>query len=144
MEALAHKDNFQVRAGEIKFGGWRLSDESLRRIIDEGRAIEGDDLQPAFQQKQVDMNIGLDIAWLSQKNIVEKIVLFTADSDFVPAMEFARREGVLLYLVHLDAHIKGAMLENCDAVIRLDPMNPFIPTLSTDRSQNFAAGDSYM
>ena len=138
LEALGHKDHFQVRAGEIKFGGWRLSDDCLKKIIDEGRTIEGDDLQPAFQQKQVDMNIGLDIAWLSQKHIVEKVILITADSDFVPAMEFARREGILLYLVHFDSNIKGAMLENCDGVIRLDPMDPFIPALPTDRSQNFA------
>jgi len=45
------------------------------------------------------MKIGLDVAWLSSKQIVERIILVTADSDFVPAMKFARREGVQVVLV---------------------------------------------
>ena len=126
LESVAQKDLFQVRAGEIKFGGWRLSDDSLKRIINTGRTITGEDLQPSFQQKQVDMKIGLDIAWLSLKGIVDKIVLVTGDSDFIPAMEFARREGVLVYLVNLEAYIKPSMLESVDGVIRVAPsIRPF-------------------
>ena len=45
------------------------------------------------------MKIGLDVAWLSSKRIVDRIILVTADSDFVPAMKFARREGVQVVLV---------------------------------------------
>ena len=126
LESVGQKDLFQVRAGEIKFGGWRLSDDSLKRIINTGRTITGEDLQPSFQQKQVDMKIGLDIAWLSLKGIVDKIVLVTGDSDFIPAMEFARREGVLVYLVNLEAYIKPSMLESVDGVIRVAPsFRPF-------------------
>lgn len=123
LDNLAHRNFFQVRAGELKFSGWRLSDDSLRRIIDEGRIIKSDDLQPTFQQKQVDINIGLDIAWLSQQGIVDKIVLITSDSDFIPAMDFARQSGAQVYLVHLDVPLKESLLENADAVIRIDPCN---------------------
>ena len=59
----------------------------------------GTDFQPDLKQKHVDMKIGLDIAWLASKRIVERIVLVTADSDFVPAMKFARRKGVEVVLV---------------------------------------------
>lgn len=49
--------------------------------------------------KRVDMKIGLDVAWLASKGIVDRIILVTADTDFVPAMKFARREGVQVLLV---------------------------------------------
>jgi len=45
------------------------------------------------------MKIGLDVAWLASKSIVERLILVTGDSDFVPAMKFARREGVQVILV---------------------------------------------
>jgi uncharacterized LabA/DUF88 family protein len=61
--------------------------------------LEEDDLVPDLKQKGVDMKIGLDVAWLASKSIVERIVLVTSDSDFIPAMKFARREGVQIVLV---------------------------------------------
>ncbi len=48
------------------------------------------------------MRIGLDIAWLSLKRIVDAVVLVTGDSDFVPAMKFARKEGIRVYLEALE------------------------------------------
>ena len=44
------------------------------------------------------MRIGLDIASLALKRLVSAVVLVTADSDLVPAMKFARREGLRVYL----------------------------------------------
>src|SRR6202142_516777 len=38
-------------------------------------------------KKGVDMRIGLDIAWLSLKRIVDSVVLVTGDSDFCPSDE---------------------------------------------------------
>ena len=69
------------------------------------------------------INIGLDIAWLSQQGIVDKIVLITSDSDFIPAMDFARQSGAQIYLVHLDVPVKESLLESADAIIRIDPCN---------------------
>ncbi len=40
------------------------------------------------------MKIGLDIASLSYKKLVDQIVLIAGDSDFVPAAKLARREGI--------------------------------------------------
>ena len=45
-------------------------------------------------QKGVDMKIGLDIASLSYKKLVDQIVLISGDSDFVPAAKLARLEGI--------------------------------------------------
>ena len=47
-----------------------------------------------LKQKGVDMRIGLDIASLANKKLVDQIVLIAGDSDFVPAAKHARREGI--------------------------------------------------
>ena len=47
------------------------------------------------------------------------LVLVAGDSDFVPAMKFARREGVQLYLVTLGHAVRDAMLEHSDLVLDL-------------------------
>jgi uncharacterized LabA/DUF88 family protein len=74
-----------LRLGSISFDGWKQEPDTNNYI-------------PILKQKSVDMKIGLDIAWLSTKNIVDKIVLVTADSDFISPMKFARKEGLLVYL----------------------------------------------
>ncbi len=68
------------------------------------------------------MRIGLDIASLTLKKQVQVIVLVTADSDFVPAMKFARREGAQLVLVSLGHGIKDGMREHADLVIDQFPL----------------------
>lgn len=63
------------------------------------------------------MKIGLDVAWLASKSIVDRIILVTADSDFVPAMKFARREGVQVVLVTMGHRmVKHDLLVHADEV----------------------------
>jgi len=99
MRDLAILDNIAFRSGQLSFDGWLIKRTSVPSIIRTGRALTGNDFQPDLKQKHVDMMIGLDVAWLSSKGIVDRIILATADSDFVPAMKFARREGVQVVLV---------------------------------------------
>lgn len=80
-------------------------------------SIKAGDLQPNIRQKGVDMRIGLDIANLTLKKQAQVIVLATADSDFVPAMKFARREGAQLILITLGHGVKPSMVEHADVVI---------------------------
>lgn len=63
------------------------------------------------------MRIGLDIASLTLKKHAQMIVLVTADSDFVPAMKFARREGAQLVLITLGHGIRDGLKEHADIVI---------------------------
>lgn len=91
---LSLKDNVAFRAGELSFDGWTISNYTAQKIAKTGRALLATDFKPDLKQKRVDMKIGLDVAWLASKGIVERIVLVTGDSDFVPALKFARREGV--------------------------------------------------
>ena len=104
--------------GELGFRGWGLRKHVLQSHAS-NVTISADDLQPTIQQKGVDMRIGLDIAALTLKKMVNVIVLVTGDSDFVPAMKFARREGAQLFLVALGAPIKEAMREHSDLELEM-------------------------
>ncbi len=68
------------------------------------------------KQKTVDMKIGLDIASLSYKNIVDKIVLISGDSDFVSAAKLARREGIEFILDSMYTSIKPDLQEHIDGL----------------------------
>ena len=48
--------------------------------------LKEEDLYYDLNQKGVDMRIGLDIAALSYKRLVDRIILISGDSDFVPAL----------------------------------------------------------
>jgi uncharacterized LabA/DUF88 family protein len=105
-----------MRRGELIFRGWRVSQRKLR---DDAATVTltTQDIEPNIQQKGVDMRIGLDMASLTLKGHAQLIVLVTGDSDFVPAMKFARREGAQLLLVTLGHAVRPEMLEHADAVL---------------------------
>ena len=55
---------------------------------------------PIFQQKRVDLLLGLDFAEQSTKGQISYIALLAGDSDFCPAVEFAKKESVCVWLFH--------------------------------------------
>lgn len=69
-----------------------------------------------MQQKGVDMRIGLDIASLATKRLVDQIVLIAGDSDFVPAAKHARREGIDFILDPMWLQVKPSLIEHIDGV----------------------------
>ncbi|MNN68477.1 NYN domain protein [compost metagenome] len=98
--------------------GWGLKKRFLAKHAGEGTVSVGAaDLRPVVKQKGVDMRIGLDIASLTLKKHVSMIVLATGDSDFVPAMKFARREGAQVMLIVQRKGIKEPLREHADIVI---------------------------
>lgn len=112
---LKTMDNIAFRSGELSFDGWIISKDATKDILKTGRALIDDDFTPDIKQKGVDMKIGLDVAWLSSKSIVERIILVTADSDFIPAMKFARREGVQVVLVTMGhLFVRNELKEHAD------------------------------
>jgi uncharacterized protein (TIGR00288 family) len=112
---LKTMDNIAFRSGELSFDGWIITKKAAKDVVKTSRALIDDDFQPDIKQKGVDMKIGLDVAWLAGKSIVERIILVTADSDFVPAMKFARREGVQVILVTLGhLQVKTDLKEHSD------------------------------
>lgn len=121
-ERLTSVPYMALRLGELAFRGWNIPEKILRNAQDGHVLITADDLKPQISQKGVDMRIGMDIAALTLKKQVDVIVLVTGDSDFVPAMKFARREGAALYLVALGHRVKHVMIEHSD--LQLDVALP--------------------
>jgi uncharacterized LabA/DUF88 family protein len=95
MYEIARKDLFAVRRGVLKFRGFMLSQIPYAG----GAPLQDADFKPQFEQKGVDMRIGLDMAIISAHRAVELIALATNDTDCIPAMKHARRSGVQVALV---------------------------------------------
>jgi uncharacterized LabA/DUF88 family protein len=91
---LAGRELFAVRRGILKFRGFKP-----RQIPISGRALTDDDFTPVFEQKGVDMRIGLDIANFAVQKSVDRIILITADTDCIPAMKHARIYGLQVVMV---------------------------------------------
>jgi uncharacterized LabA/DUF88 family protein len=108
--------NVSIRKGELVFRGWRVRHGRLSEH-EQQVTLAAADLEPNIQQKGVDMRIGLDIASLTMKRHADVIVLVSGDSDFVPAMKFARREGAQVFLVTFGHGIRPEMLEHADLVL---------------------------
>lgn len=104
-----------IRAGELAYNGVKV--RTGLDLSAGGVTLQAGDLVPDFQQKQVDIKIGLDIAWTAIKGIAGKIVLVAGDSDLIPAMKFARKEGILVYLASLGHHVKRGMIEHADGFL---------------------------
>jgi uncharacterized LabA/DUF88 family protein len=94
LRQLAAKDLFAVRRGVLKFRGFKP-----KTVPVSSTALTDADFKPDFEQKGVDMRIGLDIATFCNTKAVDRIVLITADTDCIPAMKHARIAGLQIVLV---------------------------------------------
>ena len=122
LEQLKTKRKFAIRLGELSdaFAGIGLKPDATRDLC-AGKINVSDltDLDLSFslgQQKGVDMKIGLDIASLAYKRLVDQIILIAGDSDFVPAAKLARREGIDFILDPMWASIRPNLFEHIDGL----------------------------
>jgi uncharacterized LabA/DUF88 family protein len=111
---LRSAPNVALRMGEVRVGGWKVAESAVGKLAKTPRTITADDLRPNLRQKGVDMRIGLDIARLALKDTIRSLVLVTGDSDFVPALKFARREGIRVYLDTLGQPVRPELIEHSD------------------------------
>lgn len=104
---------------------------SRKSIIKDTSKLTDDDFTPDFQQKGVDIKIGLDVAWLSNNNIVDRIYMVTGDADFIPALKQARRDGIQIKLVKIGTKkINNDLLKHSDFILDLSN-NDVIDKIST-------------
>lgn len=95
----------------------RLQSKDLFRVYYyDAPPIAANDLVPDMTQKGVDIRIGLDIAWIALKHVADVLVLVTGDSDFVPVMKFARKEGLKVYLETLSHGVRRELKAHADLV----------------------------
>lgn len=93
LRQLAAKDLFAVRRGVLKFRGWKPKSLPVAP-----RSLTDADFKPDFEQKGVDMRIGLDMATYCRSKAVERLLLITNDTDCIPAMKYARISGLQIAL----------------------------------------------
>ena len=117
-DRLRNRPNFALRLGEVRRDRQWIIREQAQNDLLSGRRTVADltdgDFIPGFQQKAVDMRIGLDIASITLKKQADTIVLVTGDSDFVPAAKLARREGARIILDPLWQRVDPALFEHID------------------------------
>lgn len=117
-QGLELQPDMALRMGETAVHGWAVGDAALRDIVRNGaRALTAQDFVPKIEQKGVDLRIGLDIARLALRQLVDIVVVVTGDSDMVPAFKFARREGLRIYLDHMEHPVKRDLKAHVDLLI---------------------------
>jgi uncharacterized LabA/DUF88 family protein len=113
LKDLARRDLIAVRLGVLKFRGYKLKRTPVTGIA----ALTDADFKPDFEQKGVDMRIGLDIAAYAALRDTDRIALVTADTDCVAAMKLARKSGVQVVLIALpNGLVPGELAEHADYV----------------------------
>ncbi|MEX2149657.1 MAG: NYN domain-containing protein [Steroidobacteraceae bacterium] len=98
--ALNQIPRFEVRLGKLAFRGNQ-----------NGR--------PVFEQKCVDILLGVDMVQLAAKHQINEAMLLAGDSDFLPAVEVAKQEGVVVHVYH-GASPHRELLAKCDERTRID------------------------
>lgn len=71
-----------------------------------------------FEQKMVDVLLSIDLVALSTKGRITDVVIVAGDSDFVPAIETAKKESVCIWLLH-GAHPHNELWNLVDERIKL-------------------------
>ena len=116
MRPLSQKNLFAVRYGTLKFRGWILKKRSYQK-----QKLTDDDFEPSFEQKGVDMRIGLDISQYSTDRSVDHIILVSNDTDCIPAMKCARKNGLKMSLISYNqANITPDLRAHADEIFLIN------------------------
>ena len=122
LSEVAKLENFAVRKGRLKFGGWKLSYQTLKQVR-EGKLDEeltDQNFMPDFSQKGVDMALGLDVAAIAETNRVDQFMLVTADTDMAPALKYGRIQGMRAVLIKPEYeksfNLHNVLIEHSDQV----------------------------
>lgn len=121
LSELKHQRKFALRLGRLaeEQAEYVIKPKILRQIINGTKKLEelsAADFSLSISQKGVDMRIGVDISSLAFKRQVNRIILISGDSDFVPAAKQARREGIDFILDPMRAPIKDDLFEHIDGM----------------------------
>lgn len=126
LNALKQKRKVALRMGTLKDNHvWQLRPRVVKDLL-EGKIksikeLKEDDVYLDIKQKGIDMKIGVDIASIALKSFVDTIVLFSGDSDFVPAAKLARREGIDFILDPMEANVEPQLFEHIDGINNASP-----------------------
>ena len=126
---LTHRRKFALRLGRLaeEQARYTLRPEITKKLLNGSRTLDQlseSDFILDVKQKGVDMRIGVDISSLAFKKQVDRIILISGDSDFVPASKQARREGIDFILDPMRSPIKDDLFEHIDGMRTKAPKDP--------------------
>lgn len=107
LNRLAEEELVAVRRGIIKFRGWERTSTSLsaaEQSAANGQVaapINDNDFRPRFEQKGVDLRIGLDMTAKVNVDSTGLLILITGDTDLIPALKIVRSRGIQVAGVNL-------------------------------------------
>jgi len=118
---LVEKRKLALRMGELaeSTACFVLKDTVLTDLLSGTKTINSlveSDFRVDVKQKGVDMRIGLDVASLAQNRFVDQIVLIAGDSDFLPVVKMARKNGIDVLLDPMKQFPKRNMQEHVDGI----------------------------
>ena len=97
LKKIVLQDHIALRLGKLSFRGFSRN-------------------QPLTVQKEVDMLLGLDLSHVSYLKLADKVMLFSKDTDIIPAMKVARINGlqVILPILEKDRLPSEKLIKHCD------------------------------
>lgn len=98
---LQRSPRFEVRQGRLAYRG-----------LDQKGS-------PIFEQKRTDLLLGIDLVILATRHAVDEVFILAGDSDFIPAVQAAKSQGVIVYLVCGD-NCHEDLLDEADERIKVD------------------------
>ena len=121
-EEMRSKRKVALRMGELCDNrlAYSISPEATKKLCRGAITLSDltdNDFILNVEQKGVDMRIGIDIASMAYKKQINKLILISGDSDFVPAAKLARREGIDVVLDPMGAQIRPSLNEHIDGLV---------------------------
>ncbi|NII11271.1 NYN domain-containing protein [Oleiagrimonas sp. C23AA] len=125
-DQLRRQRKMALRLGRLadRGGEWQLKRHvyaPLHNADMEWEDLRDEHFELDMRQTQVDMKIGIDIASLAHKRLVDQIVLVAGDADFIPAAKLARREGIDFILDPMWQGISNDLHEHIDGLQSVCP-----------------------
>jgi uncharacterized LabA/DUF88 family protein len=114
LDEIKKDGDIKTRFGTLEFRGWKIRNDKLLELRNHCRQLQDEDFEPNFVQKRTDIMIGVDLVRLAEKPYIDGILIFTKDSDFVPAIESARQKKKKIILVtRTVSGVKRILLKAC-------------------------------
>lgn len=119
LQSIKCTPNFALRLGKTVWRdkSWTLKSDKLKKLLKKQITVDELtewDIHPIIEQKTVDMKIGLDLAIIASKRLADVLIMITGDSDIIPVLKYARREGMIVGLDSLRNPIQPELSEHVD------------------------------
>ncbi|MCH8686146.1 NYN domain-containing protein [Pedomonas mirosovicensis] len=120
LDELASRDYLCVRTGMLKFRGWKP-----KMLPMPTGGLTDQHFRPDFEQKGIDLQLGLDLTQVIDRQAADRVVLVAADTDLIPAMARARNSSVQLIGIDFpNAPLHGEILAHFDVMREVEWPKP--------------------